>query len=250
MKLIKVIIEDFKSISREEIELNNLTCLVGQNECGKTNILEAISYLDPKMRLLDLKLTNKNSKRYENGQLPLIQGFFQDKKEDILEEIFEEFTETETVKINKNWILKIEINSSILSDIIVYLINKESEQNLKILFTDQGRYELFLNEILNNYIPKIEIFQSDELSISPINANEIVEENASATSFLRLLSLGGIENFQEILSDPERGLDKLNLANDRINDIFSGFYSQDKSIKIELGSIEKKQLTASLKANG
>lgn len=52
MKLQRVIISNFKSIKELSFEFEeNYHVLAGKNECGKTNILEAISYLDDKKKL-------------------------------------------------------------------------------------------------------------------------------------------------------------------------------------------------------
>ena len=48
MKLKKVRIQNFKSITdTSEFTVENITCLVGKNESGKTAILQALSKLDP-----------------------------------------------------------------------------------------------------------------------------------------------------------------------------------------------------------
>lgn len=41
----KIKIVDFKSFTEEEIDLNKVTCIVGANESGKTNLLDAIFHL-------------------------------------------------------------------------------------------------------------------------------------------------------------------------------------------------------------
>ncbi len=46
MNLIEVEIHNFKSIKNETLKLNgNQLCFVGKNECGKSSIVQAISYL-------------------------------------------------------------------------------------------------------------------------------------------------------------------------------------------------------------
>lgn len=44
MPVTHIRIENFKSIKRCDIDLNNITALIGANGTGKTNILEAINY--------------------------------------------------------------------------------------------------------------------------------------------------------------------------------------------------------------
>ena len=38
----RLIIENFKSIDRLELELGRVNLIIGENGCGKTNILEAL----------------------------------------------------------------------------------------------------------------------------------------------------------------------------------------------------------------
>jgi predicted ATP-dependent endonuclease of OLD family len=48
MKLQKVRVQNFKSITDTgEFTIENVTCLVGKNESGKTAILQALAKLDP-----------------------------------------------------------------------------------------------------------------------------------------------------------------------------------------------------------
>ena len=44
MPLTKVIIENFKSIKKCDINIKELNVLIGENGSGKTNILEAVDY--------------------------------------------------------------------------------------------------------------------------------------------------------------------------------------------------------------
>ena len=48
MELIKFKVSDFKTIEESEwITTDNITCLVGENEAGKTNVLTALLKLKP-----------------------------------------------------------------------------------------------------------------------------------------------------------------------------------------------------------
>ena len=44
MPLTHIRIENYKSIKRCDLDLNNLNALIGANGTGKTNILDAVSY--------------------------------------------------------------------------------------------------------------------------------------------------------------------------------------------------------------
>ena len=60
MKLLKVRIENFRSIEDSgEFEVDDMTCLVGKNEAGKTALLEALSILRPHNKNVSKRNNNK-----------------------------------------------------------------------------------------------------------------------------------------------------------------------------------------------
>ncbi len=50
--LIEIKINNFKSFTEETISLSGVTCFVGANESGKTNLLDAIHHLSKKSQML------------------------------------------------------------------------------------------------------------------------------------------------------------------------------------------------------
>ena len=79
MRLEKIIIEDYKSIKHLEWDLNTpLTCLVGQNESGKSNILDVFDFAEI-TKMLDLnyqKHTRRASDKYTNQEIPNIKFYY------------------------------------------------------------------------------------------------------------------------------------------------------------------------------
>ncbi|MBN1573979.1 MAG: AAA family ATPase [Deltaproteobacteria bacterium] len=78
----KIRIEDFRSFKDETIELGDVTCIVGPNEGGKTNLLDAINLIVPgdlskkeDKRNLTEDDTRKNSERFDKSKLPKITYF-------------------------------------------------------------------------------------------------------------------------------------------------------------------------------
>lgn len=69
-----IYIEDFRSFNKVEIFLNDVTCIVGANESGKTNLLDAVYLLKAWDTGNTLKPTDtrKNSKRFSESKLPFI----------------------------------------------------------------------------------------------------------------------------------------------------------------------------------
>ena len=44
MKISKITIQNFRSIEKAEIEVTDFNIFVGQNNCGKTNLFEALEF--------------------------------------------------------------------------------------------------------------------------------------------------------------------------------------------------------------
>src|SRR3989344_4192953 len=66
-------IKDFKSFTQEVIKFDDVTCIVGANETGKTNLLKAIYHLSRESQNKpfgpdDLRLGAEN---YPNGEISL-----------------------------------------------------------------------------------------------------------------------------------------------------------------------------------
>src|SRR5690554_4428083 len=75
MILERVEVKDYKSISNLEWDLKErLSCLVGQNESGKSNLLQLFEYLDSKKaKLLNYENhTTRSSESYVQQELPKI----------------------------------------------------------------------------------------------------------------------------------------------------------------------------------
>ena len=74
-----ITLNDFRSFAIESVELEDVTCLIGANESGKTNLLDGINLAlskdtssSGKKRTMNISDIRKNSLRYKNQQLPKI----------------------------------------------------------------------------------------------------------------------------------------------------------------------------------
>ena len=76
MILDKILIEDYKSISNLEWNINDsISCLVGQNESGKSNLLEVFDFVNVnESKKLNYEIhTNRTSER--NLEYDMFVGF-------------------------------------------------------------------------------------------------------------------------------------------------------------------------------
>jgi energy-coupling factor transporter ATP-binding protein EcfA2 len=91
MKLVRIRAKNFRSIEdSNEIEISDLTCLVGKNEAGKTAILHALYGLRPfrsfsydKVRDYPRRFLSKYDERHEDGESEVIRTWWQMDKSDI-----------------------------------------------------------------------------------------------------------------------------------------------------------------------
>ncbi len=76
----KIKIEDFRSFDNEAVDFNDVACVIGPNEGGKTNLLDAVNMLmsgdesdkDDK-RLMRAPDIRKNSLKFREGKLPKLE---------------------------------------------------------------------------------------------------------------------------------------------------------------------------------
>jgi predicted ATP-dependent endonuclease of OLD family len=238
MKLTKVKIEDFKSIKSLEINIHDLTCLVGQNESGKSNILEAIRYLDFNNNLLNHTLLNKNSEHFEKGGFPRISGWFDFSDDDDLLDFEKSIAELGMKDLDflglKGFLII--INSNQIEGIdIIFQFNNRSQTIQKTI--PDILIEEVKQVILDDYIPSIELFTSDDLELNPITNQQITERSEAHSAFFKLLNIGGISDPNILIGDPEKTYDKVQYAQEKITKLFLEYYKQDPNLKIEIGSI-------------
>ena len=76
----KIKLEDFRTFSNETVDFNDVTCVIGPNEGGKTNLLDAINMLllgkktdEKDKRVMRPSDTRKNSARFREEKLPKLE---------------------------------------------------------------------------------------------------------------------------------------------------------------------------------
>ena len=240
MILERVLIEDYKSIKRLNLNLHDITCLVGKNESGKSAILEAISQLNFYMYKLSLEKINKNSGRYDIDKLPSITGYFLLDENDIdyLERTipfkFDANGKAIENKFNYKWIrIVVDIDDENKIEIeFVYGNNKFDNLKDKV---DKVAYEDVKQTIFEELIPHIELFTNDSLTIKPLTINELIKNTEDTKSFRRLFHIGGVKDFNTLtVANVDKLFDKLTAVNERLTELLQRNYKQDKTLKVEI----------------
>lgn len=243
MKLEKIVIEDYKSIKKLEWDLNDrLTCLVGQNESGKSNLVEVFSFLNENsLRKLDFsKDTRRSSERYLNNEIPDILFYYSISKAEwrAIQPVlsanhhFRTFIakiSNATVGTLSSNTLKIiiQINEITNSLFVEYNGHKISLHNI---FEDSVMLEK-LHEILLKSKTKV-IPIKEELNL--MFSTSIVDLKNGVlpdSSIMKLLSISGLKNPAKLPESKGALKQYLKELNKNLNNSFvRKFYKQDDSI--------------------
>jgi len=232
MKLISCKINNYKSIGEEKnkIYTNNLTVIIGKNESGKSNIVEAISGIDIAGYTNQKYFNNKN--RQNNKDISVELTFMSTKNDmnmsDYKEEIVVSIESKDVCKINEKFGKYILNNKKI----------KEKYENL-MSFLEIEKLPISQTENLKIYGEILDKLNkiNEELFIMPVG---------SATFIKRLKQTGNekLIQFCDMLSDLEFSLDDIycNFPNFIFvtNEILKSTYNiadYDKEVELENKSI-------------
>jgi len=238
MKLDKIRVENFKSIKALTVNLHDLTCFVGKNESGKSAILEAISFLNFKKYKLSTDYTNKSSSKYNSEGFSTIKGYFiLDKKDNLdLEDLFPlQFDETNKAipkrKLNFKWIRLI-VKGDKATDVEVdFILGNNNPSNIMSKYSKIEK-EKIKERVISEFLPEIEIFTNDSLTLSPITLQEYQQKRGSYPSFSRLFEIAGLTDVTNISKKPERFSHKLDSAAKEITKLLTNAYKQDESLRV------------------
>ena len=243
MILEQVEIFEFKSIKHIKLPINDIMCLVGKNESGKTNIIEAISFLNIFEKKFNMKQTLKTSKRYRNGY-PMVSGLFSLKKSEIdyltdysySSVLLEIAKENNSVTFEGIEYLELKRWGNSLNDIELKILNAEKTiifSPIEVLDDSKQKNE-FLEKFFFEFFPSIDFFSDEEFVIEPASSDELLGKDRKFKSFRRLLKVGGINDLSLLNSDIGEVTEITTDAETVLTSIFNKFYLQDNSIKILL----------------
>lgn len=247
MKLTKVEIFDFKSIRHEKLEINtNQLCLVGKNECGKSSVIQAISFLDFLETELQNNLINKNSLNYPSG-FPIITGVFQLTKSSF-EKLITMFDTKflEGSKDAEKLYLQIKRWGNGISNISLTLSDKEKFSFDFLKVTQQKSH--FINTFYEEIYPNIEYYENEELLIEAATVEDLLGNDRRFETFRRLLYIGGCKDLNLLNSSDDLFLSTFHARiEDVLNAILKKHYKQDDSIKVNLRTIKGDKLSLVIK---
>ncbi len=211
----RISIKAFKSIYDLDLDLNpKINVLIGANESGKTNILQAIQSfgLD---QTFDTSLTCQYSERYALGNPPEVTLTFTDiSKEDRrnLVQISEKFKQIDSFSIRKE--------GAELTDYHLIIENEEETSiNFKKLFT---------------FLPKLLYFREIPLIKNRVSYEELRSTDPQFSTERNLLKIGAIDNYKILFEDSTRGRRTMDEAARIITEQLRRVWSQESSVEIKL----------------
>lgn len=252
MKLIEIEIHDFKSIKKEKVTVkDNQLCFVGKNECGKSSVIQAISYLNFFDYELENKHLNKSSKHYPTG-LPIIIGLFAISKvtflklrELLLNEI-DILALTSLPSESENSFIQLKRWGNGISNISLILTDKENYViNISQIIENKAK---FWNNFFEKIYPNIEYFENEELLLEPATVEQLLSNERKFETFRRLLFISGCKDLKILENDDDNFISTyLSQLEDSFNEILKKHYKQDESINIRIQTIRGNKLSLIIK---
>lgn len=259
MFLEKIEIKNYKSITELDWTLNEkLSCLVGQNESGKSNLLELFDYVEPKnSKILHYtKHTSRSSNEYINQELPKLRYTYKIHIP-VITELFTLFKKnnvnTDEIPLKEYgnyYIIEVDEKQPNLQTEYFLFNNKKIEiKGLKVngpppppqatgvrrnhVAINQAKINeilLFINKNKTNII-KLE----DDFKISYEASIESLKNGTSKnTTLFRLMIIAGLKDPSKIPNKKAQLKQYLKRLNKDLNNNFiKKYYSQDESVKME-----------------
>lgn len=243
MFLDRLYIEDYKSIAKLNWALTDpLTCLVGQNESGKSSLLEVFHFLDYKRHALNyLKHTRRGSDRYVKRQIPVLRFYFQVSEEEIAT-LYSYFAKPQFGQTG----IRQKMRTMTLNRLIIEFAGKNSKvpsarligESVSIDLTTlipQEIYASSLDVILKPITKIIRIDETSKVKFSALLA-DIISGNAKDTSIFKLLKISGLDVPKEFPTEKREIKQYLRGLNKNLNNNFvRKYYSQDESVQFLFG---------------
>ena len=235
MKITKIKIENFKSIKEIEFDLKKYgssytTMLVGINESGKSNILEAMSYLNTPKDTFDYNVIH-NQKDEDNNPIDFWFSLAFERKQTCVGEVKEgiengELLDFEITNIVKN--VYLQDGETVFSDDFSYQIKlvsrglfiKNTDEGIPTLSKENDNEESFqeltqevfedffldkIKNIVRRYEPKVSLWRpSEKYLVSEVNLNEFKENIHSNIPHRHIFYITGFGDAENIKSEIDR----------------------------------------------
>ena len=239
MKLEKIVVEDYKSIKKVEWNLiDNITCIVGQNESGKSNLMEIFDFIDA-VEINELKYTKhtrRSSDRYTNHEIPNISFYYRidQKKFDSIVNQYKEYIEDMEMFdfYSYDFIIYQTLNES-EPYLNFWLVNEKNPENKRLLFTSELYETDLYYDLTFEFTNVLKIKENIDLSFT-ININELKNKSDNDTAIYKLLRIAGLKDISKIPDDKVQLNQYLSRLNKDLNKNFiKKYYTQDNTLNFK-----------------
>jgi predicted ATP-dependent endonuclease of OLD family len=239
MRLEKIIVEDYKSIKKIEWTLtDNITCIVGQNESGKSNLMEVFDFIDS-IKINELKYTKhtrRSSDKYTNHEIPNISFYYRvdQKKLDSLFNQYRDFIEDLDMFdfYSYDFILYQTLNET-EPYLNFWLLNENDPENKRLLFTPELFETDFYYELILDFTEVLKIKENLDLSFT-ISINELKNNSDNDTAIYKLLRIAGLKDVSKIPDNKVQLNQYLSRINKDLNKNFiKKYYTQDNTLNFK-----------------
>jgi predicted ATP-dependent endonuclease of OLD family len=252
MRLSNILIENFKSIKSLELKFSdNLYCLIGKNEIGKSNILQAISVLGDIKDIQENKYKQEKLKRILKLSNIVADYQIDSNDKELLKPILQSFRRkagTVSSSIRQQDAIRFQLNN-LKSVRVIGRKSTADENNIQLVLNDGStlsKNQLPDPSLGNNYsktisslLPSIEYFEKEDFLIRAVTPNELMtsSDDPSLQSFKRVFALGGVNNFEALMNSSVEEIIELREAISlRLNQLLRKYYKQDKTLNVKIES--------------
>jgi predicted ATP-dependent endonuclease of OLD family len=253
MKLKTIKIENFKSIQSVNLHFtDSLYCLIGKNEIGKSNILHAIASLGyQKIYETDdeIKKVNKILAK-ANIEAVFDLSLLANAIKQLL--ILIKPKNSPHAEIQRADALKYRVEN-VKSIGVIAKKNLSANNTFFVEFNDSSRVssdsiedtskkDQFI-QILHKELPDIQYYNREDFLIKPVKVIDVLQnsEDASMQSFMRLLTLGGLDNLERLISaEHDEIIEIKDAVAAKVNMLLRKYYKQELSINIRIESHNEK----------
>ncbi|QSE98647.1 ATP-dependent nuclease [Fulvivirga lutea] len=238
MKLTQIEIEDFKSIKKLRWKLDQkMICLVGQNESGKSNLIEVLQFIKPST-IEDLRYevhTRRSSDRYVHNELPLIKAIYHldsEVKKDLEFKLKPHNPNGKSLSKFTSFVVESAQNEDEFS--LNYFLSENDELDIRDIAQNQTQIDECI-KIIEDKLTEIRILKDSELGTFTATLANIKSSVAAGTSLFKLMQLTDVRDFAKIPSAIPQLRNYLRGVNNRLNNRFvQKYYSQDPSVRFEI----------------